>query len=543
MAPAHDYEVIVIGSGFGGAVTACRLAEAGRQVLVLERGRRWRQDQYPRAVFTDDLWTYDSRCPEERNGWLELHLWRHMSVVTAAGVGGGSLVYANVSEVPPKDTFDCGWPAEIKYDKLQPHYKTVGEMLNVQTIPDTQLTRRFELTREAAEKIGDGDRFVKLNVAVRFNKDWNYDLPDPFSTKHSKFEDNGFGHVQGTCIHCGMCDIGCPVHAKNTLDLNYLARAETKGAEIRPLHLIRSVEPFEGGYRLNFDRIDVDERRLVRGSVTGRRVVLAAGSLGSTELLLRCRDQYRTLPNLSPFLGQHWSSNGDFMTPAFYNDTGRLVSPTHGPTITCGIFYLDGVKSNQERYHIEDGGFPPLIRTYLEKRLGPKGLKANGWRTKLLLAGLSRRLGSNDETRHVMPWFANGVDAANGTMSLGRSWLPPWRKELKLRWEIRRSKDLIDKIVNRHKQLSEATGGEAWVPPTWRFFHSLITPHPLGGCNMGTTSADGVVDHRGKVFNYEGLYVFDGAVLPEAIGINPSRTIAAVTERNVGLLLEEMGAA
>ena len=538
MSPNHDYEVIVVGSGFGGSITACRLAEAGKHVLVLERGRRWETDEYPRTI--GDRWLYDNDCPQRCNGWLEFLPFRHMVVVTGAGVGGGSLVYANVSEPPPPDTFDQGWPPEITYAELEPHFTKVGEMLNVQEIPDDQLTRRFELTREAANAIGAGNRFRKFHLAVRFNEDWNYHLEDPFNAKHAKFEDNGFGRRQGTCIHCGMCDMGCPVHAKNTLDLNYLAYAEDHGVEVRPLHLVRVIEPHDGGYRLHYDRIEPDERRLVRGTVTGRRLVLSAGSIGSTALLLRCRDEYRTLPNLPPALGERWSANGDFLTPAFYNHSGRLISPTHGPTITCGINYLDGEKYGQERYHIEDGGFPPLIRAYLERRLGAKAVKARSWRAKLLLAELRRYIDSDDEVRHVMPWFANGVDAADGKMYLGRELLRPWKRKLRMHWDVAKSKKLIDTIVAKQVQLSKATGGRAWVPPTWKYLHDLITPHPLGGCNMDAPGRPGVVDHRGKVLGHEHLYVFDGAILPEAIGINPSRTIAAVTERNVGLLLEEM---
>ena len=130
-----------------------------------------------------------------------------------------------------------------------------------------------------------------------------------------------------------------------------------------------------------------------------------------------------------------------------------------------------------------------------------------------------------------MPWFAQGIDVADGRLYLGRKWYAPWRRTLKLNWDIRRSKPVIDAIVNMHVRLARATGGRPWVPPTWTLLRNLITPHPLGGCNMGVTGADGVVDHRGAVFNYPGLYVADGAIIPEAVGLNPSRTIAALAER------------
>ncbi|MDQ2982780.1 MAG: GMC family oxidoreductase [Actinomycetota bacterium] len=540
MRPASEYDVVIVGSGFGGSVTACRLAEAGHRVLVLERGRRWRQDEYPRALFTQAPWIYDCDDPQDQNGWLDVRVWRHMTVVSAAGVGGGSLVYANVSEPPPEDTFDAGWPPEITYEGLRFHLDTVGEMLDVQKLPDNQLTHRFVLMRDAANAIGDGHRFEKFNLAVRFNEDWSYDLEDPFSPRNAKFETNRFGKRQGTCIHCGQCDIGCPVHAKNTLDVNYLALAESKGAEVRPLHLVRSLERFDGGYTLHVDRIDAEAREVTRERVTARRVVLAAGSIGSTELLLRCRGEHRTLPNISGFLGRNWSSNGDFMTLGFYNETGRPVEPTHGPTITASLNYFEGEKYGQERFHVEDGGFPPLMRSYLEKRLGPKAAKAKSWRAKILFADLRRHLNADEAARHIMPWFANGVDAANGRMYLGRSMSRPWRRRLRLSWDIKKSKELVDRVIDKHRELTLATGGKHYVFPGWRYMQYLITPHPLGGCNMGTSPANGVVDHRGRVFGYDGLYVIDGAILPEAIGINPSRTIAAIAERCAGLLVEEM---
>ena len=262
-----------------------------------------------------------------------------MKVVQGAAVGGGSLIYANISVAAQPWVFEEGWPASITYDALKPHYAETGRMLNVQELPDNQLTERFGLMRDGAEAIGAGDRFCKLPMAVTFSDDWNYDLDDPHDAKWSKPWTNDQGRAQGTCVHCGNCDIGCRFAAKNTLDLNYLAAAENSGAVVRPLHIVRSIEPrSDGGYRVRFERIE--NERLIPDQLSAGIVVIAAGSLGSTELLLRCRDEYRTLPNVSAKLGHGWSSNGDFLTPAFYVD--RTISPTRGPTITCAIDYLDG---------------------------------------------------------------------------------------------------------------------------------------------------------------------------------------------------------
>jgi cholesterol oxidase len=382
--------------------------------------------------------------------------------------------------------------------------------------------------KEGAHKLGYGSRFRPLPLAVTFDPVWNYGLKDPFNEKHSKKRINDQGQEQGTCIHCGNCDIGCKVKAKNTLDLNYIPWAERHGAQVRPLHQVNYIKPEGNGYGVYFDRLDRGQR--IPGHESARIVILAAGSLGSTELLLRCRDQHKTLPNISPFLGHGWSSNGDFLTPAFHE--GRQISPTQGPTISSAIDFLDGSVDHQQ-FFIEDGGFPDLLGNYLEAKLST-GTKRRKYR--ILLGELSKVIRGRDPLSCVMPWFAQGIDAADGRLYLGRPWHAPWRKKLKLDWDIKRSKTVINAIVNMHKRLAEATGGKPWVPPTWTVLKNLITPHPLGGCNMGATATNGVVNHQGAVFGYPNLYVADGAIIPEAVGLNPSKTIAALAERIAHLI-------
>ncbi len=519
---AQSYDAIIIGSGFGGSIAACRLAEAGHRVLVLERGRRWAVDDYPRKP--GDAWSYDPDHPERENGWIDLRFFGDMVVAQGAGVGGGSLIYANISVEARPDLFENGWPPEITYAELKPYYDRVAKFMAVRPIPANQVTRRFAMMKEGAEKIGEGHRFQPLDLAVSFSEKWSYDLPNPFDHGHSETFVNAQGVEQGTCVHLGFCDLGCPVKAKNTLDLNYLAWAEKKGAEVRPLHLVRSIEPRGTAWKVNFDRIE--NGRLIPGSETAAKVVVAAGSLGSTELLLRCRDQYRTLSNLSPRLGVGWSSNGDFLTPAFY-PKDRVINPTQGPTISSAIDFLDGSQGGQ-RFFIEDGGFPDLLLGYLEEAI-VQGSRDTRW--KKLLGSLEKRLEGKPGFGNVMPWFAQGIDAADGRLRLGRKWWAPWKRTLKLDWEIDKSEAVVEAIIAMHKRLSAATGGDPWVPPTWTLLRMLVTPHPLGGCNMGRSAADGVVDHLGRVFGHERLFVVDGAILPEAIGRNPTRTIAALAER------------
>lgn len=521
---SFEFDVVVIGSGFGGAVSACRLAEHGMKVLVLERGRRWSPENYPRDP--GDPWLWQEETPGHFNGWADLRTFSNMWVAAGAGVGGGSLIYANISVEAKPQVFDRGWPKDIHAAELAPYYGRVGRMLDVQEVPDHQSNERMRMMREAAEACGWGDRFRKLPMAVHFDPDWHEGLPDPRNPRHSKTWINPYGKTQGTCVHCGDCDIGCSVQAKNTLDLNYLAVAERHDAQIRPLHRVTCIEPCGSGYKVHFDVIDPVRHELTPGNVTAQRVVLGAGSIGSTELLLRCRDQHRTLPALSRRLGKGWAFNGDFVTPTLFKN--RKVSPTHGPVISAAIDLLDGSVDGQALF-IEDGGVPNLAADFVKRRIqgAPKrGKLRHFWRD------LGKLIDADDPLENMMPWFGQGIDAADGELFLGRLWYAPWRRVLRMNWDYRRSERMVEAMVGVHKRLSASLGGEPFVPPTWTLLRNLITPHPLGGCAMADSEASGVVNSYGEVFGHPNLYVMDGATLPRAIGINPSRTIAALAERS-----------
>ncbi len=516
-----DFDAVVIGSGFGGSVSACRLAESGARVLVLERGRRWDRTTYPSV--TGKGWLWNQHHPEDANGWIDLRAFPRMAVAQGAAVGGGSLIYANISAVPPPSVFAAGWPPQITHDELASHYATVGAVMNVQPVPDNQWTPRMHLVQDAAQLIGAAARFRKLDLAVSFDPGFSFDHSgDPARTVWHK---NAQGIEQGTCVHCGNCDIGCPVDAKNTLDRTYLALAEAKGAEVRPLHLVTAIEPEGTGWRVHFDRLTPGVRQ--PDSATAGLVVLAGGSLNSTELLLRCRDVLHTLPAISPRLGYDWSSNGDFLTPAIY--ATRKPEPSLGPTITCAIDFLDRSRNGQS-FWIQDGGVPNLLADLA------RTAESEHPETHLLLDWIRTELLSHAPLENMMPWFAQGVDAANGQLRLRRQFEIAGEWELTLDWDIARSRGLVDTIVETHEALSRATGGTPLVPPTWTLAHYLITPHPLGGCNMGPGPENGVVDHRGEVFGYRNLFVLDGAIVPEAVGVNPSRTIAALAERAMRLI-------
>lgn len=506
-------DFIIIGSGFGGSVTACRLAQSGAKVLVLERGRRWEAKNYP----IKESWLFDPSAPEKFNGWLDFRLFGKMNVVQGAGIGGGSLVYANISMEARPDVFDKGWPAELTYNELKPYYDRVAKFMNVQRVPENQVPERYKLMKRSAEANAYGERFLPMELCVEFNPDYdlkNFD-PDDEAQAYSLKHKNQHGVEVGTCVHCGNCDIGCKYGAKSTLDKNYIPVAEMAGAEFRPLHVVRRIEANNGDYVVHFDRI-VDGK-LVAGKESAKNVIVACGSLGSTELLLRNRDEYKTLRNVSDFLGHNWTSNGDFLTPALYKDYKPY--PHRGPTITSAIDFGDG-KYRGQRFWVQDGGYPNLLVNYLENF----DRKA----AKLIAKALENVFDDN-----VMPWFAQGVDKGNGRLYLGRKWYRPFTKQLDLDWDMEDNAPLFNAISDMHHTLTQATGGK--VKPEfeflWKELKTVVTPHPLGGCNIGSNANDGVVNHFGQVFGHRGLYVIDGAIIPVPIGRNPTRTIAAIAER------------
>ena len=293
---------------------------------------------------------------------------------------------------------------------------------------------------------------------------------------------------------------------------------------MRPLHLVRFIQPQDGKYRVVFDRLE--SGRKVPGEETAQRVILAAGSLGTTELLLRCRDQYRTLPALSPLLGMYWSANANFISIGTYSGKGR-VNQSMGPTISSVLDFTDGSFRNQ-RFVVEDDGFPNLLLNALKACLDTRVRTAFG---RSLLQEFEEHLRNDNALGNLMLWLGAGMDAADGRFHLKRPWFMPWKRVLSLIWNSGHSAGVIEAIKEMHRSLTEATGGKPGVPAAWDHFRSLLTLHPLGGCKMGVSSQTGVVDHLGHVIGYPNLIVADGAVLPTSTGRNPSHTIAALAER------------
>lgn len=517
-----SYDVIVVGSGFGGGITACRLAEAGKSVCVLERGRRFARDDFiddpekaPSLLFHDKL---------NPNGLLDVRMMRDVTVITAAGVGGGSLVYANVQLRAPADVFDSGWPAALSRAELDPWYDKTEDALDpvpTPPIPELDKVRAFAAMGAHAGKEAD-----LLPIAVHFGADRTH----PFS-----------GAPQQGCQNLGRCDLGCPIHAKNTVDITYVARAETHGAEVYASHDVRDLRPPSaagGNWTVGFR----DLMRERNGTVQAPTVVLAAGTLGSTRLLLK---NQRRLPGLSPALGSRFSGNGDALGMAF--DPGaadvRGARNDHGPVMTSKLDYTD-----DRRLIVADGGLPANFDVLLDVARGVNVIK--GWRRALVwLEQLLVKLGLTDHRlrpRHVavrerlpdtdaLIFLMIGRDAADGQMRL-----TPLFHRLDIRWSKAGSAQLFADLERTAKELAEASDATPFYALEAGPLDTFATVHPLGGCPMADDPEHGVVDDMGRVHGHPGLYVLDGSIVPTSLGVNPSKTIAALAERAAHRLAKEL---
>lgn len=553
-------KAVVIGSGFGGAVACCRLAiKWPGQVILLERGQRYPKGSFPRSPksFSENFWSTATSGNSQLKGLFDVRNYRRMDAVVAAGLGGGSLIYANVFMAPPSWVFDAQWPSTVNVDALSGYYKVAGEVLGARPLPPASGDPRREITRRdlfEAFAASESRPSAPAEICVFFGKHYgqNEGAPLPIGEQES----NRYGASQTSCTYCGECDIGCNVHAKNTLDLNYLYVAEqAHGAEIRTGCTAERITPLNAlgeedstadgrhGYRVRY--LDADRQMQV---IDTERVVVSAGTLGSNELLLRCRDEFGTLPRLSQQLGKRFSGNGDFVSVVVAGE--KPIDPNYGPVITQYIDYdLHRPQPGQPAFMLEDAAYPTLMSWYVEglqPMLNPLYLiKRLGRSIKVFVRRVRQTLLGGKWSGSVVDYFYQllrgdisyrssvllfmGRDSGDGELSLRNG-------SLDLNWPQKRSRPLYDAIVASGKRFAQFIGARAYIPqPTWAWpIRNNVTVHPLGGCALSENAAQGVVatqaGARGQAFGYHGLYVADGAILPASVGANPSATIAALAE-------------
>ena len=499
-------------------------------------------------------------------------MFRGIDAVISSGLGGGSLIYANVLLRKDPEWFveedrsgpdGSYWTWPVGREELDPHYDEVERMMRAQRFPfehpDYAGTGRPAAMRDAAERLGLEWQLPPL--AVTFANPGSPPAPgEPLAVP-------AYGNLhdlpQTTCRMCGECDIGCNYGAKNTLDHTYLSAAAHAGAEIRTRADVRRIEPLDGGgWRVTYvehlpayEGDPTDTRRLPAEEIECRRLVVAAGTLGSTFLLLANRS---ALPGISRALGTRFNGNGDLLgilhSSRLANGRTRHIDASDGPVITSAIRLPDAADrraggttwhGRERGAYIEDAGYPGFVNWLVETSRVPArlrlaarfGIKRAAAHLGAVMdtnwsAELGALLGGVDFSASSMPLLGMGRDTPDGTMRLhgGR---------LDIDWSTRTSADFFDRIGDTMAAMAGALGAR-YEPSLLGRLSRVVTVHPLGGAPMGRHAGEGVVDDRGRVFGFDGIYVVDGAAMPGPVGANPALTIAAFADRAAdGILAEE----
>jgi len=521
---ALDYDFIVIGSGFGGAVSALRLSEKGYRVAVLEMGKRWRAEDFATTNWNvrKSLWMPRLLC----YGIQQISVLKHVLVLHGAGVGGGSLVYANTLLVPPARAFeDPRWPAGVAWaDLLAPHYAMASFMLGA--TPARETFPADQLLREAVdEETGRGSTFTRHTVGVYYGEEAGRTDPDPYF--------GGEGPPRSGCTLCGGCMTGCRHGAKNTLDRNYLFLAERRGCAIHAETKVTDVRPMEGGgYEIRTVR---STRPLVKRPrvLRARGVVLAAGALGTVDLLLRCKER-GSLPRVSERLGDYVRTNSEALLAV----TARRgdVDYSRGIAISSGVDADEHTHVEIVRYgkghdamallstHLTGAGppWPRWLRWVGNALRHPLDFVRAHWpfgwarRTAILL---------------VMQPLANHM-----RLELGRR---PWGRALTSRLSNGQRPPTYMPLANAlAERMARKMDGVPQSGLHEVFLGTSSTAHILGGATMGSSPEEGVCDPQGRVFGYDDLYVADGSLVPANLGVNPALTITALAEHVMSRILE-----
>jgi cholesterol oxidase len=518
--PTH-WDWIIVGSGFGGSVSALRLVEKGYRVLVIEKGRRFRPLDFPKTNWDVRRWYWMPGMGLK--GLFQMSFFRHVTVLHGVGVGGGSLVYANTLPTPGDAYFAspswadlADWKAE-----LAPHYATVRRMLGATTFPGH--TRGDQVLQEIAHDIGRPEHFHKTEVAVHFGEP-GVEGPDPYF--------DGRGPRRTGCTQCGACMTGCRVGAKNTLDRNYLHLAEADGLTILPETEVLGLSPWEGGYRLE-----------TKGSFggpkqrfTADRVVMAGGVLGTLPLLLKMKEDPEGLPRLSDRLGDFVRTNNEALM--------GVIAPAKGTDFTEGVA-ITSILHTDEHSHIEpvrygagSGFFRTLAVPYAPGDHFP-ARAAGAVRAFLQQPVLWAKAALvSDFSRHSQVLLYMRTLEETLSVRLGRSVYTGFRRGLTTRLDdpscaprsfLPEATDLADRFASK-------VGGVAMNLFPELLLATPTTAHILGGSKIGASPEDGVVDAQHEVFGYPGLYVIDGSAVAANPGVNPSLSIAALAERAMALV-------
>ena len=533
MLKTECYDYVIIGSGFGASVAAMRLTEKGYTVLILEQGKRYRDQDFAKSnlLFWKYLWAPAFRC----FGILQISLLKGMLVLHGAGVGGGSLGYANVLEIPNTETFATpAWNEPLPWgDTLRPHYATARKMLGATQNP--RLWAADETLKEICASLGQAATFRPTEVGVYFGTE-NETTPDPFF--------GGAGPERTGCQLCGGCMVGCRHNAKNTLPKNYLYFAEKNGALVLAEKKVIAINPL--AIKLDEDSAPPSTSGKARyeviyrpstglflqpaGSVRARNVIVAAGVLGTLKLLLHCRDQAHTLPELSSRLGERVRTNSEALLGSVSREKGANYSK--GIAITS-IFNADATTRIEPVRYPEGSDLMRIMAAPLISNghaIPVRMLKSLVWILSHPLDFLRSQVLPGWARKVTILLVMQNVDNRMN-VRLGRNLLTFFRKGLVAEtdpgYEVNPRVDAGHVVA---RSFAEKTDGIPMGSLGENLLDMPTTAHILGGCPMGKDASHGVIDESFQVHNYPGLYVLDGSVIPANPGVNPSLTITALAE-------------
>ena len=514
------YDYVIIGSGFGGSVSAMRLTEKGYSVLVLEKGKRFEDKDFAKTNW--QFWKYIWMPAIRAHGILQIAILKGVMVLHGAGVGGGSLGYANVLEVPTAETFATpAWNRNIKWGEvLCPHYETAKKMLGVARNP--KLWKGDEVLKQIAEERGMGHTFRATDVGAFFGES-GVTVADPFF--------GGAGPARAGCRHCGGCMVGCRYNAKNTLPKNYLYFAEKNGAEVIPESEVTDVRPstFHGSrYEITYG----PSTSLIKPQtkVYAKNVIFSAGVMGTMKLLLNLRDVKKSLPHLSPRLGDLIRTNSEALLGSIARKSD--INYSEGVSISS-IFNADEV-TRVEPVRYPDGSSlmrflgAPLISdvTNVPARIFRsftwifrhpidflRTMTFPGWAHNVTILLIMQHVDNHMKFRigrSPLTLFRRGLIAERGT-----------DHEISAR---------VDAGHDVTRNFAKRINGVPLGSVTENVFNLPTTAHILGGAPMGRNADEGVVNENFEVHNYEGMYIIDGSIMPANPGVNPSLTITALAE-------------
>ncbi len=519
MTSAH-YDVLIIGSGFGGSVTAMRLAEKGYHVGVLEAGKRYDTDDLPTSSWDTRRFVWAPRlgC----FGIQRIHLLRDVVILAGAGVGGGSLNYANTLYQPPAPFFNDPQWAHITdwHAELDPHYQTARRMLGVTQNP--HVTPSDKVLREVARDMGVEHTFTLTPVGVFFGEPGK-EVPDPFF--------GGAGPRRTGCTQCGSCMTGCRVGAKNTLDKNYLYFAEKLGAEVRPLTTVVDVRPRKGsGYVVDTVRTGRSaRRRRNRQSFTADHVVFAAGTYNTQKLLHRLKAT-GSLPHISARLGTLTRTNSESILGAKSRD--RSSDFTRGVAITSSIHPDEFTHIEPVRYG-KGSNAMSLLQTALTDGDGHgprwwRWLRTIATQPSHLTWFSPRRWSERTVILLVMQTLDNSITVRSRKTLLGRPTITsgPGHGAPNPTW-IPVGNEVTRRVAEKINGVAGGSTGEIANIP--------MTAHFIGGCAIGDSPETGVIDPYHRLYGHDGIFVVDGSSITANLGVNPSLTITAQAERAASL--------